>query len=234
MGRSANGMNNRGAQIDIGLAPPRRTVQDVSEPIALDLDTTVRNLYRAATAELPWEPVLDELCTGLGARALTLQPNAAADGRLLGLHQGGTALADSTLDYLRQWHNVDPQRSQALSAEHASAGGWLHSDAWLDEREALRQPYFRHFLPARGSLHSSHLAVHAGPSQITGLAIEWPRQRAARVGDELVLLERLGRHLRDALQAHERCGGRRRGARRPRAARRSAARALRCGRPQWV
>lgn len=186
------------------LATVGRLSCSAAPSVQLDLDRTVCQLYRAATAEVAWEPVLDALCADLGARALTLQTVAASNGRLLGLHQGGTDLADSTLDYLRQWHQVDPLRANALSAEHARVGGWLHSDEWLDDRMVRRQPYFRHYLPARGSMRSAHLAVQQGTSQITGLAIEWPRHRAALTGDERLLLERLGRHLRDALQAHER------------------------------
>ena len=105
--------------------PSSQGVED--QPFALNLNATVCSFYRAATAELPWQAVLDELCTGLGARALTLQTVRTSDGRVLGLQHGGAAWAQAALHCLRQWQSGDLKHSSTSSAVQGSLGSWLHN-----------------------------------------------------------------------------------------------------------
>jgi DNA-binding NarL/FixJ family response regulator len=167
-------------------------------------DDRVRALYRAATGDEPWEVVLEALRADFGAHAVTLQTVNTRDGSLLGLHRGGPALAQETLDYVRQWHLADPRRLQTLAPAAAASRQWLHSDSWLAEPQLATQPFFQHFLPAYDTRHSAHLAVAVSAERITGFAFEMPAQRAALSADERHWMERIGHHARDALLAHER------------------------------
>lgn len=169
------------------------------------LDLRVRQLYRAATGETGWAEPLDGLCADFGAHAVSLQTLDLRNDTVLGLCRSGQALAEETLDYVRQWQRVDPRRRQTLlSPQVVAAGQWVHSDRWFIGQRASQQSFFRHFLPAYDIHHSAHLAIAVDQHLVTGFAVEMPAQHLGLSGEDRAWLERLGHHLRDALRAHER------------------------------
>jgi DNA-binding CsgD family transcriptional regulator/PAS domain-containing protein len=163
-----------------------------------DFNRTVRGLYRAAAGDVPWQQVLDDWRQGLGARALSVQWLDAGDGRLIEHHEAGDELHGSTLDYLRRWHQVDP-----LASKHPE-GSWSFNDHWYAAPAVETHPFARHYLPARASGHSAQFRVPAHEGQGGRFLIEWGRGRGAPEQTLQAALDRLGLHLREALDTRRR------------------------------
>lgn len=181
--------------------PPSRSLH------SHDFDVAVRGLYHAATYATAWEPVLDVLCRSLSARALTLQIMIRPDNVWLGLQHGDDDLAECAIRYLRQWSSTDEKRDTFARRETGTGSTicntWMHRSDWSTALIHKHQTCDHHHWSGSPGKHATHLALFSETSQITAFAIAWQRPRIPLKAEERGLVERLGRHMRDALQTHD-------------------------------
>lgn len=167
-------------------------------------DATVAGFYRAATGEIGWDEALHPVQALFNARVSILQTVNLQSGALVQLHLGGPPMAEGALDYLRRWHLLDPRRGYLLAHLDEVMGRWWHCNDQFDEQTAQRNPFYRHFLPAHGTRYLATTILSSSPTTITGFGVELPLQPGPLDPDERALAQRLGRHMQEALRAHER------------------------------
>jgi DNA-binding CsgD family transcriptional regulator len=167
-------------------------------------DALVGNFYRAATGDISWDDALDGVQQAFGARAAQLQTVEVPTGRILDLHRGGPNLDEAVLDYVREYHQIDPRRRHALSLGPAGWGQWVHCQDVFDPAYVQRNPFYQHFLPAYETRYNATVAFEVGPTVVTGFGLELPMSRGPLNPDEREWARRLGLHMQDALKAHQR------------------------------
>lgn len=167
-------------------------------------DATVAGFYRAATGEMDWVEALHPVQALFKARVSLLQTVDLQSGALLQLHLGGPPMPEGALDYVRHWHRLDPRRGYLLGHLDEVLGHWWHCSEHCDEQFAQGNVFYRHFMPAHGARYHATILLSSSPTTVTGFGLELPAQRGPLDAVERVLAQRLGRHMHDALRAHER------------------------------
>jgi DNA-binding CsgD family transcriptional regulator/PAS domain-containing protein len=167
-------------------------------------DHIVADFYRAATGELSWTQALEGVQREFGARAAVIHPYDAHDGRLLGLHAGGPALAPALFDYISQYHLLDPRKQLALQRGAAAIGQWTHCHEHFDEAFVAQDPFFQNYLVAYDTRYNSNVTLPVNRDLLAGFIVELPAARGVLTPDEREVIRRLGTHLLDALRAYQR------------------------------
>lgn len=81
-------------------------------------DDVVSGLYRAATGATSWAKALDPVAEMFRARLAVIHRVDSANHCLLAQESGGEAgIEDGVLQYIREYHLVDPRRQHLFSAE---------------------------------------------------------------------------------------------------------------------
>lgn len=170
-------------------------------------DALVAGFYRAATGEATWAQALQPVQQAFGARIAVLHTmDMANHGRLAALSYGeGESWApEAVLHYVRDWHLSDPRRNRFLAEGEAALGRWRYCHEVFDEAFAQQHPFFRDYLAAYSSRYNANVVLPVQDGIVSALALELPRERGPLDAGEQADAERLGRHLQDALRAHER------------------------------
>jgi DNA-binding CsgD family transcriptional regulator len=168
-----------------------------------DFDAAVNGFYRAATGAISWNDALTAVHEAFGTRATLLHSVDLRTGRLAQLVHGGPA-HEGVLDYVRHWHEFDPRRTRLLEKPELMLNRWWHCHEHFDEAFAARDVFYRQFLPAQETRYMSTTADMVSHGLLTAFALEMPASRGPLNPDERHVLERLGRHVFDALRAYER------------------------------
>lgn len=164
-------------------------------------DAMVADLYRAATGAIEWERALEGVRQSFDARCVPLQTVNLQTGTLLTLYSGGPDMDRPALEYLREWHSLDP-RAQFV-AQHP-VGEWMHCHDHLDDEFAANDPFYQEFLPSYDSRYVSGLLTPVDQHTVSILGIQLSASRGPLSPEEREWARRLGEHLREALQAYER------------------------------
>lgn len=167
-------------------------------------DEIVAGFYAAATGVCSWNAALSEVHDAFGTRVTALQSVDVSTGRLIDLQYGGPSRDEGRLDYVRHWHKLDPRRARLLEDPSLFIGRWWHCHESFDEHFSARDPFYRHFLVAQETRYLSTTACMPSETVLTALALELPASRGPLNDDERHVLARLGKHVADALRAHER------------------------------
>lgn len=167
-------------------------------------DSIVSGLFRAASGAISWDTALVPIGQAFGARAAVLHWMQPSTGRLLALPYAGPELESTILDYVREYHRIDPRRQHVIERGVEGVGQWNHDHEIFGPGFVARNPYYRHFLPAAGTRHHANVAFAIDNDLICGLALELDRGRGPLDGDEREAARRLGLHLQEALHAWER------------------------------
>lgn len=168
------------------------------------VDALVAGFYRAATGEISWASALQGVQQAFDATCCVLHTLDPHTGRLLGL-ESSPGVDDVVLDYVREYHLVDPRRHHALQNMSTQLGHWVHCHEYLPEGAVLTQSrFFQHFAPAYDIRWNSHVVFEVNEAVAAGFALELPASRGVLNADERELARRLGLHMREALLAHER------------------------------
>jgi DNA-binding CsgD family transcriptional regulator len=169
-----------------------------------DFDAIVGDFYRAATGTLTWDSALDRVQVAFKARAVLIHEADMRTGQLMALHTGGPARNDASLDYVRDYHRIDPRRERIISMLPALFDKWWHCDEHFDDAFTERSPFFTEFMEAYDARFMSTLIVTAREDTFAAFALELPASRGKLTRDEREVVRRLGNHLHDALRAHQR------------------------------
>lgn len=167
-------------------------------------DDLVAGFFRAATGDMSWSQALDGVQAVFGARIAVLQSVDLRSGRILSLHNGGPPMHNGVLDYLREYHRLDPRRQHLLARGAGGLGQWWHCHEHFDEAFVERDVYYRQFSPAYDLRYLSNVMLMPNEHMVTGFALELPASRGVLDADERELARRLGVQMNEALRAHER------------------------------
>ena len=167
-------------------------------------DAIVEGFYSAATGTIGWNEALAPVHDAFNTRAAVMQSIDVTNGRLAHLFHGGEPMEASILDYLRNWHQLDPRRSFLLAHPEALIDRWWHCHEQFDAAFVAKDPFYRHFLPAHNSRYLATTATMVTPTLLTSFSLELPAARGPLSPDERHVVERLGRHVAEALRAFER------------------------------
>jgi DNA-binding CsgD family transcriptional regulator len=163
-------------------------------------------MYRAATMATAWEPVLEALCCGMGARALTVQTLGCRSDELQCLQYGDSDLASYATGVLRQWQANELRSRPAVLADPSDGlvhgSRWTHSSDTFAQLPTAHRGFERNVRSAKIFVQNTHLMLLAEPGECTALAITWHQSRAPLATMERNLVERLGHHLRDAMHLY--------------------------------
>lgn len=182
----------------------RSLMVDVSAPEA-SFDRTVSAVYSAATGDLSWRQALNEVATLFSARLAALHHVDLRDQRLLAQQSAGDALIeDGVLQYVRQYHRVDPRRVQMLDPAIVVPGDWYHDHEHLDDNFVDQNWFYQHFAAAYGCRYLAAKMSQPTPDKAAIFALELGPQRGPLNADEREQLRRLGEHVDEALRAYER------------------------------
>ena len=169
-----------------------------------DFDAIVGDFYRAATCAMTWDAALDRLQVAFGARAALLHTADLRTGQLLALHTGGPARDDASLDYVRDYHRIDPRRELLLRSMPQVADQWWHCHEHVDATVVERSPFYRDFMSAYDARYMSTVLLLPRDGVFTAFALELPASRGFLTMEEREIARRLGDHLAEALRAYER------------------------------
>ena len=167
-------------------------------------DSLVTGFYRVATGEIGWTDALHPVQAAFGARTAALQTIDAGSGQLLSLHNGGTALHEGTLNYVREYHHIDPRRAVLVARGSKDPGQWWHCSKHFDANFSERDRFYREFLVAYDTRFLSCTMLKPTAGTLCAFALELPSARGPLTADEAEWARRLGLHMQDALVAYER------------------------------
>lgn len=170
-------------------------------------DAIVSGFYQAASGQVPWEVALDGLREAFDARMVFLHTADARDGRIISIRHAGPPTQGSVLEYVRNYHRMDPRREVAIARAKALNMGWWHCHEDFNERFAAQNPFYREFLSAYGARYTSSVVLApGGPADpiMSAFALEMTASRGVLSTDECESVRRLGEHLLDALRVYRR------------------------------
>ncbi|RTL24261.1 MAG: LuxR family transcriptional regulator [Burkholderiales bacterium] len=169
-----------------------------------EFDAVVAGFYSAATGAIEWQQALQPLQRVFGCRFVALQSVDLQTERIISLEHGTPDAHAGVLNYVRDWHPLDPRRRYALGHVEQMSGRWWHCSEVFDDEFAAANTFHRHFLAANDSRYLSALTTQVTPTLLSWLALELPAARGPLNADERQLATRLGRHIAEALRAYER------------------------------
>jgi len=167
-------------------------------------DGLVSGFYRAATGQTDWNAALLGVQQAFGARAALLQTIDMRSGRILALRGGGPQIDEAVLNYVREYHLIDPRRQYALARGDRGFGQWAHCHEQFDDDFVARDPFYQHYLPAYETRYNANVTFAIEPEVMAGFILELPAARGVLNADERESARRLGLHLQDALRAWQR------------------------------
>lgn len=166
-----------------------------------EYDVLVSRLYQAATGAQPWHNVLQKLCEGLGGRFCQLVALDLHTGRMaLTLHSTGSPI-DGVLDYMREYHRIDPHLAHAASLP---AGTVFNTNDLIPASQARVHPFYRQFWAAQGVRYMSGGKVSEDEGMVVYLGIFRSAAQGPLQAEADALLTRLFVHLRQAFSAWRR------------------------------
>lgn len=159
-------------------------------------DTLVADVYRAATAEVPWGVPLARLRAHFDAWGVHLHGVDVATGRVSFSCEGGGFPAEGVLAYIREFHRIDPLAALVARLE---PGEWISCHHHFDERYVAGDRFYQDFLIHYGGRYVSGAKVYEDAEVVVILCIH--RGRGTQPLDEaqIDVCRRLGRHVCAAL-----------------------------------
>lgn len=169
-----------------------------------EFDRIVTGFYAAATGQISWDDALYPIHVLFRARVAIIQSVDISTGKIVQLSNGGDAMPQAFLEYIRKWHELDPRRAHILSHAPELIGRWWHCQDYFDEAFASRNPFYREFLVGQQTRFLATSLHQPSSDTLTAFGLELPAERGPLNIDERHLIERLGRYFSDAMCAYER------------------------------
>lgn len=162
-------------------------------------DQAVTGLYSAAARAIKWHEALAPIARHLDAWAVKICGLNRDQDTVMYAHEAGSAPAEAALEYVREWHARDPRLPYLSSME---PGQWVSCHEVPDMCSLTGHPFYQEYLlPFGGRFSSGTKIFEDGPESamfvIMGSVEAQPLNPAT-----LVLCQRLGDHLRNAVRLH--------------------------------
>lgn len=164
-------------------------------------DRLIGDFYRAATGVRTWDEVLESLRQELEVSYTWLEIYDVPTRSLLSLQGAGQRREPASLDYVRQWHLVNPRIPPMLGVP---ARQWMHCHDYFDPEFVARDPFYRDFAPAYDSRFASGMRIELDERTVAVVGLHRPHRSGPLLAEDPETLARIGAHLSDALVAHQR------------------------------
>jgi DNA-binding CsgD family transcriptional regulator len=169
-------------------------------------DTLVADFYRAATGTLGWDQAMKGVQVAFGATGVNMHTVDVRQGQILSMHSGGDSISEANFSYVKDFHKIDPVRASSVAqGAFCQPGRWFHCDELFDDTFVSTNRFYQEFSLAYAVRYNSSATVCVEDGTIvTAFTLLRSPARGTLSPDEREYARRLGEHLRDALEAHER------------------------------
>ena len=150
---------------------------------------------------MPWAEALENLRVAFDGRAAEIDTVDLPGRTLLSLQIGGPDIERGVLDYLREYHGINPRVKAHFERP---MGFWLHSHEIFDEQFIARDRFYTEFVPAYDVKFGSGMMFELDERTSVTIALVRGHRRGPLDAQEQSWLQRLGEHLRQAIIAYER------------------------------
>jgi len=116
------------------------------------IDDVISAAYGAGSGRNPWEQALDGIADVFGLWGSQLLGLDKRQGSIIYTHEGGPATAQARLEYVRQYHEINPRVRPSLTL---GLDEWMHDHHHFDERFMDGSPFYRDFLAPFGGRYMS-------------------------------------------------------------------------------
>lgn len=168
---------------------------------AATYDKIIVAFYRAATGAVTWESALEILRSALDCRGAEIDTLDLPTKRLLAVHGGGPDIDHCTLEYIREYHAINPRSALQLKVP---LGQWVHSHEHLSEEFIADDRFYQEFVPSYDLKYTSAMTFAVDDRTFATLAVIRRHARGPLNADERACLMRLGEHIQEALLAFQR------------------------------
>jgi DNA-binding CsgD family transcriptional regulator len=162
-------------------------------------DEVVAGLYRAASGRGKFSEVLHRISESMGLIGCQMVGVDSSNGALTFSHGASRIPTEAEIEYIRTYHKVDPRIPMILARE---PGQWLYCEDEFSDEESLAQPYYRDLLIPYGGRHSASTKLFQGEREVVLIAFLSPLGAPGFGKEAREILERIGHHLREAVQIY--------------------------------
>ncbi len=162
-------------------------------------DQAIAVFYQAGAGRLAWGDALEELRQALNAFVVQMHAVDLTAGNIVFSYEAGQASPQGLMDFLRHYHQVDP-RSRLLLA--APPGSWVRCSDHFDEAFVAQSPFYQDFLLPYGIRYSCGTRLYEDGQVTVLLSIHRGVGTAPLNDEELALVQRLAKHLHEAVGIH--------------------------------
>lgn len=113
----------------------------------------IADIYHAAAGTKPWSIPLTKIVARLDLCGCQLLGISTRHGSVLYSHVSDGAAAEQELDYIRTYHNSNPQLPLAMAS---AQGAWVYDEDKFRESQALANPFYRDRLISYGARYSAN------------------------------------------------------------------------------
>jgi DNA-binding CsgD family transcriptional regulator len=116
------------------------------------LEAVISSFYAAAAGRLSWDQALNALAAQLDMWCAQIVGVDKRTGRLLLSAWGGTINPAAMLDYVRDYHAINPRLAPAIATPEDQ---WMHDHEHLDEAFVAKDRFYQEFLIPYGGRYMS-------------------------------------------------------------------------------
>jgi DNA-binding CsgD family transcriptional regulator len=159
-------------------------------------DYIVSSIYNAASGRAEWRIALEAITDSLslwGAQLIGLDKRS---GTLMFSLEGGRHPPESTLDYLRHYHSLNPRVGPSLAL---APGQWLHCHELFDDDYVANSPFYQEFLIPYGGRYLSGTKIIDNDDVLILLGAMRGNGSLPLNREEIAYLERVKHHLVEAM-----------------------------------
>jgi DNA-binding CsgD family transcriptional regulator len=164
-------------------------------------DECVAGFYRAATGDVCWTEALEIVRVNLRARCAPVQTHDLRTGYVDSAWGAGPDMDRPVLDYFQKYHLLDPRARLAVANPPLR---WLHCHEHFDDEFVANDRFYQEFLPSFDSRYVSGVVIPLESQSVAVFGVHLSASRGPLDAQDRVWVQRLGEHLRRALQSYER------------------------------
>lgn len=173
---------------------------DFSQSSEAGFDQIALGFFRAVRGHISWNQALLPLQRAVSAWMVQLHGVDLARQTVTFLHVAGDLPAEAVVDYVRQYHRLDPRAELAV---HLPPGQWFNCWDHFDDGYVANSVFYQEFLiPYGGRYVSKTKLLQNGPVSVF-LSVHRGRGSLPMDADEQAFCRRQALYLADALRFNE-------------------------------
>jgi DNA-binding CsgD family transcriptional regulator len=162
----------------------------------LVFDALVRGLYQSAAGRQPWEDVIQDMVDALSCMGCHIVGMNKLTGEVALSLYGRDSPMEAVLDYVREFHRIDPHAAHALTLPPMTV---FNGADLISERQARAHPFYTEFWSAYNMRHFTGGKLTESADLVTLFGFFRTPEQGPFSASQHLVVERLARHLADAL-----------------------------------